>query len=98
MPPREAAGGHNAMPPCPQRQHWAQCASHSPHATAYRAFKRARFLEYAKVNGFIKQHVTTAEIQQSFGAFLSLAICIERGADGCQAGLKVERRVRFERD
>src|SRR5262249_8079404 len=53
-------------------------------------FCRTSFLEYLKVNGFIKQHLTTTEIHQRFRAFHPLAICIEQGTDGCQAGLKVE--------
>jgi hypothetical protein len=53
--------------------------------------------EYAEANRFIKQYLTMAEILQSFWAFLTLAICIKQGADSCQTGLKVERRVRVER-
>ena len=60
-------------------------------------FARVSILEYAKFNGFIKQHLTTAKIHQCFRTFLPPTICIEQGADGGQAGLKVERRVRVER-
>ena len=60
-------------------------------------FARVWFVEYAKFNGFIKQHLTTAKIHQCFRTFLPPTICIEQGADGGQAGLKAERRVRVER-
>jgi hypothetical protein len=60
-------------------------------------FARVSFLEYAKFNGVIKQRLTTAEIRQCFRTFHPPFVLIEQGADGRQADLKVERRVRVER-
>src|SRR5262245_32925583 len=92
-----------ALEPCRSSNHCARSSrmcvqpTNVPRTEHLGSFFARVSLEYAKLNCVIKQRLTTAEIRQCFRTFHPPFVLIEQGADGRQAGLKVERRVRVER-